>query len=136
MIRNNHESRQDILLDGKVSSLTTTQETTLLRRRTSLLKRILQFTAARAKYMPGLAEYLSTCPPLPDTLTSMPECIPLYLPSALTKNRHFKICIGGIDEIEERLRFAQASEALIQLRLQLMKRTVAVRYKSRTAESQ
>ena len=85
--------------------------------------------------MPGLAEYLLTSPPLSDALTSTPECIPLYLPSALPENRR-QNCIGGIDLIEERLCFAQAYEALIQLRLQLMKRTVAIRYKSRTAESQ
>ena len=135
LARNNCEYRQDILLDIKVSSLTIIQETALLRRRTNLLKRIQHFTTARVKFMPGLTEYSSSLS-LPDTLTATPECIPLYLPSALPEDQWQKICVCGIDQIEERLCFTQASEALVQLRLQLMKRTVTVRYRSRSDESQ
>ncbi|KIL56756.1 hypothetical protein M378DRAFT_57844, partial [Amanita muscaria Koide BX008] len=125
--------QQEIILDVKTSR-TTDQETALLRRRTSLLKRIQEYVIARDKYLSGLSSYLGTAQT--ELLTSTPEVIPLYLPSSLPPEIRASICIAGIDKIEDHLRFAQACEALVQLRIQLMKRTCAVRYKSRNVESQ
>ena len=82
--------------------------------------------------MPGLDKYIAELSTPPGEVSmSTPELIPLYLPSSLPKNKHSCICIAGVQEIEDRLRFAQASEALNKLRCQLMKRTYASRYKIR-----
>jgi hypothetical protein len=62
--------------------------------------------------------------------------IPLYLPSSFLPADRSLICTGGIEDIEDRLRFAQASEALTKLRCQLMKRTYASRYKVHNISSQ
>ena len=67
---------------------------------------------------------------------SMPEVIPLYLPSLFPSEKRTAICIAGIDGIEDHLCFAQACEALVQLWTQLMKHTCASRYKSQDVESQ
>ena len=67
---------------------------------------------------------------------STPELIPLYLPSSLPASKRSWVCISGVQEIEDRLRFGQASEALNKLRCQLMKRTYASRYKVRNVSSQ
>jgi len=68
--------------------------------------------------------------------TSTPELIPLYLPSSLPRDQRPLICVTGLDQIEDRLRFAQACDALVQLRLQLMKHTFAARYRMRNIQSQ
>jgi len=87
--------------------------------------------------MPGLASYLSrVSPPSEEPSTSMPERIPIYLPSTLPAEKRQLICIAGIPEIEDQLRFAQAHEALTKVRCQLMKRTYASRYKARNVSSQ
>lgn len=87
--------------------------------------------------MPGLTAYLETLAQDPNELaTSTPELIPLYLPSALPSDIRPIVCIADIEKIEDRLRFAQASEALTRLRCQLTKRAYANRYKVRNVSSQ
>lgn len=108
------------------------QQTSIQRRQTSLLKRIMKFSAIRKKYMPGLDKHIAELlPPPKEASTSTPELIPLFLPSSLPENKRSLVCIPGIKEIEDRLRSAQASEALNKLRCQLMKRTYTSRYKVR-----
>ena len=124
-------SRQALLADLKTLEKTTAgQQTSIQRRRTNLLKRIIKFSNIRNKYMPGLNGYIAELSPLPEEVSmSTPELIPLYLPSSLPENKCPLVCITGVQEIEDRLRFAQASEALNKLRCQLMKRTYVSRYK-------
>ena len=87
--------------------------------------------------MPGLDKYImGQSPPLKESPTSTPELIPLYLPSSLPSDGRSSICIHDIQEIEDQLRFAQASEALNKLRCQLVKRTYASRYKAQNISSQ
>jgi len=89
--------------------------------------------------MPGLDSYLAREPRVVDstsTSTSTPENTPLYFPSSFPSEHRPLICMGGIEDIEDRLRFAQASEALTKLRCQLMKRTYASRYKVRNISTQ
>ena len=82
--------------------------------------------------MPGLDKHIAELlPPPKEALTSTPELIPLHLPSSLPENKCPLVCVPGIKEIEDRLHFAQASEALNKLRCQLMKRTYTTRYKVR-----
>jgi len=129
--------RQLIILDVKNANKTLMQRTTIQQQRTNLLKRIQKLIAIRHKFMPGLDSYLASEPcNLNATSTSTPECIPLYFPSSFPLQHRSLICTGGIEDIEDRLRFAQASEALTKLRCQLMKRTYASRYKVRNISSQ
>jgi len=123
-----------LLVEAK-SSKTTLQETVLIRRRTSLLKRIQQFIAVRASYLPGLDASLAESRKR-ETSKSMAESIPLHLPSSIPSEKCLSICVGGIDQIEEQFRYGQATEALMHLRLQLAKRTCAAHYKSRNVDSQ
>ena len=126
--------RQELLVEAK-SSKTTLQETALVRRRTSLLKRIQQFIAVCASYLPGLDSYLAESGKR-ETSKSIAESILLHLPSSIPSEKRASICVGGVDQIEERFRYGQATEALTRLRLQLAKRTCAVRYKSHNVDSQ
>ena len=89
--------------------------------------------------MPGLDRYLhemSIHNDLDDKVMSTPECIPLHLPSSLPSEKRVSICVPGLAEVEDRLRFAQASEALTDLRCQLTKRTYASRYRTANISSQ
>jgi len=125
-------------VDLKTSDSTTVGQQTLIQQwRTNLLKKITKFGAIQKKYMPGLDRYVTALLPAPqEVLTSMPELIPLYLPSSLPVDKCSLVCIAGVQEIENRLRFAQASEALNKLRCQLVKRTYASRYKVQNVSSQ
>jgi hypothetical protein len=111
------------------------EKTAFLRRRTNLLGRIRQFRSMREQFIPGLDSYLALSN-VPDVPLSTPELIPLYPPSAIPCEHRHEVYPADIIAIEERLRFAQASESLVQLRLQLAKRTCANRYKSRNDASQ
>jgi hypothetical protein len=92
---------------GNVSKATTIQ-----RRRSSLLIRIQHYISSRSQYMPGLDRYLRNSPTQEDVATSTPEVIRLYLPSSIPSENRMGVCIHGLVEIEDRLRFAQAAEAL------------------------
>ena len=120
-----------ILVDLEtLGKATVGQQTSIQRQQTNLLKRIMKFSAIQKTYMPGLDKHIAELlPPPKEALTSTPELIPLHLPSSLPENKCPLVCIPGIKEIEDRLRFAQASEALSKLRCQLMKRTYTTRYK-------
>ena len=122
-----------------MNSGTIIQETAYARRHTNLLLRIQSFVNTRTNYMPGLASYLATgtspsAVPIPDSMFA--EEIPLHLPSSFPALARQSICVNRINKIEDRLCFAQAMEALTQLRLQLAKRTYAAKYKAHNVKSQ
>lgn len=83
--------------------------------------------------MPGLGQYLEHDN---ESLTSTPETISLHLPSSLSLQDRTTACVAGVAEIEDRLRFGQASDALTKLRCQLTKRTYANQYKVHNVSSQ
>jgi len=127
-----------LLVDLKaLDKPTVGQQTSFQQRRTNLLKRVIKFSAIRKKYMPRLDRYIAEIlPPHKEVSMSTPEVIPLFLPSSLPENKRSWVCIAGIQEIEDRLHFAQASESLNKLRCQLMKCTYASRYKLRNVSGQ
>lgn len=87
--------------------------------------------------MPGLDSYIAELlPPPKEVSMSMPEFIPLYLPSSISADKCSLVCVAGVQEIEDRLHFAQAPEALNKLRCQLMKRTYANQYRVQNVTSQ
>jgi hypothetical protein len=87
--------------------------------------------------MPELSSYLTSKPYALDAVSmSTPKHIPLYFPSSFPPEHRSLICTGDIEGVEDRLRFAQASEALTKLRCQLMKRTYASCYRVRNVSTQ
>jgi hypothetical protein len=132
--------RQLIILDVKRANKSLMQQTAIQQRRTNLLKRVQKLITVRHKFMPGLNSYLATVASESCVLdvmsTSTPEHIPILFPSSFPPEHRPLICMAGIEDVEDRLRFAQASEALTKLRCQLMKRTYASRYKVRNISSQ
>lgn len=71
-----------------------------------------------------------------EELTSSPELIELFLPSFFAPTQRDLICQQGLPDLEDRLRFAQATEALAHLRRQLRTRSFANSYKTRNVHSQ
>ena len=130
--------RQSLFLDvRKTSAGNVTKATTIQRQRTTLLKRIQNYISSRAQYMPGLERYLCETPNRSgDMSTSTPELIPLHLPSSIPSENRASVFVPGLAEIEDRLRFAQACEALTDLRCQLTKRSYASRYRTANISSQ
>lgn len=59
--------------------------------------------------------------------------VPLCLPSSFTSEQRFEYCASGLEEKERRLRFAQADDALIELRRVL--RTVLTLDKHRSTQT-
>ena len=88
--------------------------------------------------MPGLELYLRDTATTKgeDVSITTPEHIPLHLPSSLPSEKWPSVYISGLAEVEDRLRFAQACEALTELRCQLIKRTYASRYRTANISSQ
>lgn len=87
--------------------------------------------------MPGLERYLSNMPTHSDDMfMSTPELIPLHLPSSLHSEKQVSVFVPGLADLEDRLRFAQACEALTDLRCQLTKHTYASRYCTANISSQ
>ncbi|KAG5222594.1 CxC2 domain-containing protein [Salix suchowensis] len=82
----------------------------------------------------GTQHYLKQFPS--DETTSTPELMPLYLPSFFPAAQQHLICQPNLNELEDRLRFAQTTEALSNLRRQLRTRSFANSYKTRNAHSQ
>ncbi|KAF9496215.1 hypothetical protein BDN71DRAFT_1505912 [Pleurotus eryngii] len=128
------EAQQELVVMAMKRDLTTVEATQLQTSRTSLLKRIAKFRNTQTSYMPGLSEYLKQTSNEEDTAT--PELMPLFLPSFFAEEKRATICEPNLRDLEDRLRFAQASEALSKLRRQLRTRSFAHSYKTRNINSQ
>lgn len=129
--------RQLLITDAKKQTATTIQATQIQKRRTLLLKRIHKFTKALPLFMPGLYAYLAA-QGAPEVIDSalQPEEIKIYLPSSIPATHRKRVCISGLSEIEERLRFAQTHESLSSLRRHLRTRIMASKLTSKNASSQ
>ena len=85
----------------------------IVRRRT-VVKAINNLHGPQRLYMPGADTLLDAIDPI--ILADHPEKIELWLPSALPPSSRDSQCIGGLAQLEYRLRFAQASNALHNIR--------------------
>ena len=87
---------------------------TVQKQRTQLLKQIQKHLKAVHVFVPGMEA-------APEAIDSslQPEQATIYLPSSIPENHRQNFCIPGLPEIEERLRYAQAMEALSALRQHL-----------------
>lgn len=115
---------------------TSTQLAALTRRRTLLLRDLQKYQEVQRSYMPGLLRFEREHRTPGPADSSQPELTPLSLPSSIPHEYRASVCVANIDSIECRLREAQCSESLANLRSQLIKRTFTNKYKERTASSQ
>jgi hypothetical protein len=126
--------RQAIRLEVKGKrKQTLLQTTSVVERRTTLLKRIQHFREIQQVYMPGFnpknSAHLERLT-LPNTGTSVHvEDCKLYMPSDLSQSDRRKYCPNGLSDMENRLRFAEASDTLESLRHHLRTRSFANRFK-------
>ncbi|KAJ7833212.1 hypothetical protein B0H14DRAFT_3087705 [Mycena olivaceomarginata] len=114
------EQQEMVQLEAKRRNRTSTQAADLQRRRTLLLGMVKRLRDEQVHFMPGLAVLLEA---EPSTESSRrPEEMRLHLPSSFMKE---------LPSEEERLRLAQAHEALRDLRRHLRIRTLAHQFKRR-----
>lgn len=83
--------------------------------------------------MPGLRRFLDRSQGnTEDYERDLPsEKLSVHLPSSLTQSNRETICIGSLGQIEDRLRYGQACDALEDLRRQLRMRTFTIKFKAR-----
>lgn len=117
---------------------TVLQSTTLVERRTALLKRVQRFRDVQALHMPTFDPKNYTPhrgatvagPSASGVTTSLNvEDFTLWLPSDLGVDDRRKYCSPGLAEVEERIRFAEATDALETLRHHLRTRSFTNKFK-------
>ena len=86
--------------------------------------------------MPGLRDILTSSGSVDEEATLTPEHIPLRLPSSIESIHWERVCVPGLPQIEDKLRYAQATEALSGLRRQLQTRVMASKLSNKHAASQ
>jgi len=83
--------------------------------RRSLSKRIHELQGSQRVYTPGIADLLDASQE-DERLEDQPEVLKLWLPSQLSDDDRSAWCLPGISHLEFRFRYAQASDALAELR--------------------
>jgi hypothetical protein len=110
---------------------TAAQQTTLVQRRTRLLRAIGKFRSAQATYMPGALQVLAkSTSPTEDVPAEQPEDIPLFLPSELPEAYRQEGCRAGLLDIERQLREGQLRNALHRLRNHLHMKSRLLTYRT------
>jgi hypothetical protein len=107
------------------------QTTSLVERRTVLLKRVQCFREIQRLYMPGFDPKNCTQTERSGTVTSSThiEDAKLYLPSELAAADRRKYCPNGLAAMEDRIRYAEAFDALEDLRHHLRTRSFTNKFK-------
>jgi hypothetical protein len=109
------------------------QKTSVVERRTLLLKRIQRFREIQQVYMPGLdpknRTHIEGVAESNSSRSVHVEDSKLYMPSDLSLADHNKYCPGGLPAMEDRLRFAEASDSLEDLRHHLRTRSFTNHFK-------
>src|ERR1700691_4978766 len=129
-----HLARKALRLDVKgKQKQTLLQKTSVMERRTVLLRRIQRFREIQQVYMPGFdpknnTHVEHTASSDPSRSTHVEDC-KLYMPSDLSNADRRKYCPGRLPSMEDRLRHAEASDSLENLRHQLRTRSFTNRFK-------
>ena len=106
--RNIRSKEKDAIRAGAVAGGST-------ERRKSLVKSIREFRTIQKVYMPGLSSLLDNADD-DSRLDTNPELFKLMLPSQLSPDDRQPWCLPGIPSLEARFRYAQADDALAELR--------------------
>lgn len=122
-------NRRTVRLEVKSKLKKTAHQTTsIIERQTALLKRIQHFREIQQIYMPSFDPNNSPNVLSPSADVDVEDC-KLYMPSDLSVADQGKYCPGGLVEMEDHLRFAEASDALEGLRRQLRTRSFTNHFK-------
>lgn len=117
-------------------SPTTLQMAKFQERRVIIRKKIQHFRELQVIYMPGLRCVLKTPSILDDSPDALAESVRLYLPSEMSIGERSRACASGICEVEARIRHADASEALEDLRRCLRTRTYLNKWRVKNISGQ
>jgi hypothetical protein len=105
-----------------------------------LIKCIHRFREIQQVYMPGLESpllaQLEQAALPPNTTSVHVEDSILFMPSELSTITRRRVCTPGLGDIEDRLRFAEAHDALDQLRHHLRNRTFTNKFKIKNVTGQ
>jgi hypothetical protein len=115
---------------------TTLQLAKFQERRVAIRKKIQHFRELQVTYMPGLCSVLNDPNVLDDSPDTLAECVRLYLPSELSSSAQVSACAVGISNVEARIRHADASEALDDLRRCLRTRTYLNKWRVKNISGQ
>ncbi|KAG6809653.1 hypothetical protein H0H92_015320 [Tricholoma furcatifolium] len=115
-------------LEAAKKNPTPTQEESIQRKRTALLRKFLKYCEAQRQFMPKL--------PVLDVTKVDPEFLELRLPSSLPSLERVALCTPELIMIEDRLRVGHLSESLSDLRHQLRTRTFVAKFRDENAKSQ
>ncbi|KAJ7225301.1 hypothetical protein GGX14DRAFT_556103 [Mycena pura] len=129
------ENQERVRLEVKRRNRTSVQAADLQWRRTLLLGQVKRLRDEQAHFMPGLATYLDSKLAPPESM-ARPEDMWLHLPSSLPVSVRETVCIVGLLHEEERLRLAQAHEALRHLRRHLRIRMLAHHFRRKHTSGQ
>jgi hypothetical protein len=129
--------RREVLGQSKRTVL---QTTSLVERRTTLLKRIQRYRDIQHLYMPGLdpqqlAHLLRSSSRTPMSSVHVEDSM-LFMPSDLSADSRHQYCAPGLPLIEDRLRYAEAHESLDNLRHHLRNRTFTNKFKVKNVTGQ
>lgn len=125
--------RRNWALERKKSGLTDHQATMVQERLLTFHRKLVYYRSLRAVHMPGLmvneeqSPYSSTTPP---------DEISLHLPSSVAVVSRDRIALPQLFEAEAELRYAQAWDALDELRRHLRTRTCTNRFKIKNITGQ
>ena len=125
--------RQNLHLEvGGLRKQTLLQTMSLVERWTVLVKCVQRFREIQRTYMPGFdhRNYASTeLTNTSDSASANIEHTKLYLPSELSAADRHRFCPNGLSAMEDRIRFAEASDSLEDLRHHLHTRSFTNRFK-------
>ncbi|KAI0686696.1 hypothetical protein C8T65DRAFT_590939 [Cerioporus squamosus] len=90
----------------------------------ALLGKVRKFRQLQAVYMPGLAPPSTSASMAPKALTALDvDSFSVILPSNVAPENREKVCVDNLPQIEDELQYADASDALEDLRHSLRMRT-------------
>lgn len=105
-------------------------------RRIAIRKTIQHFRELQIVYMPGLRSVLQDPSVLDDSAEALVEGIRLHFPSELPSADRDQACANGFADIEARVRLADTSEALDDLRRHLRTRTYLNKWRGKNVSGQ
>ena len=129
--------RRTLYLDVKEKKTPTVLQTASFQeRRITLHKKIQHLHVLQVEYMPGLRAVLMTPSILDDSPDVLAKNVRLYFPSELCSADRDHACANSIASIKSRIRHADASEALDDLRRYLRTRTCLNKWRSKNISGQ
>ena len=110
-----HPLRRELRLKAQEATKANTTAEGLSKRRKHLAKSIRELRNVQKVYMPGLSHLLDDSDG-DSKLDTRPELFKLMLPSQLPPDTRESWCLAGLPALETRFRYAQADDALAEIR--------------------